>query len=359
MKKFLSLIAVLVGAVSMMAETVFTFSSSEDLNQTKDGITLVIAKGNGSTAPVFQNPFYNSEYHPEMRLYLGNTITISGEGLSSIQLVCAKSGASNKEYAGLSASTGSLVSGGVAENATDWKVDSWTGHASSVVFTLTGKGQRQIQQIVVNGEPVELKPEEEVLPTAEDLDPAYEYAEPTDVSPKDTTIIKKEYAFIDYNILVHCSLGSILKAEEDTNPSDEEDNSHPAYFNCNANYQLTFSATQPIKGIAIDGFVRKAFDATCDHGTIQFLTDPDMDMEGWPALVILNVNATSVTLECPKQLRCYGVHVYFQDNPDPLYEQEGLETIHSNSTVTKMLRDGQLVIIKDKKQFTVNGTEVQ
>lgn len=343
-----------------MAETVFTFSSSADLNQTKDGITLVIAKGNGQTEPVYKES-WNIEYQPnEMRLYLGNTITVSGEGLSSIQLVCAKSGASNKEYAGLSASTGSLVTGGVAENATDWKVDSWTGNASSVVFTLTGKGQRQIQQIVVNGEPVELKPEEEEqLPTAEDLDPAYEYAEPTNVSPKDTTIIKKEYAFIDNNILVHCSLGSILKAEEDTDAREDVDNSHPAYFNCNADYQLTFSATQPIKGIAIDGFVRKAFDATCDHGTIQFLTDPDMDMEGWPALVIMDINATSVTLDCPKQLRCYGVHVYFQDNPDPLYEQEGLETIHSHSTVTKMLRDGQLVIIKDKKQFTVNGTEVQ
>ena len=359
MKKFLSLITVLAGAVSMMAETVFTFTSSADLNQTKDGITVTLAKGSGQTEPVYKES-WNPEIQPsDMRLYLGNTITVSGEGLNSIQMVFAKSGASNKEYTGLSASTGNLVSGGVSESATDWKVDSWTGNATSVVFTLTGKGQRQIQQIVVNGEPVEIKPEEEVLPTEEDLDPAYEYAEPTDVSPKDTTIIKKEYAFIDNNILVHCSLGSILKAEEDTDEREDVDNSHPAYFNCNANYQLTFSAAQPIKGIAIDGFVRKAFDASCDHGTIQFLTDPDMDMEGWPALVIMDIDATSVTLECPKQLRCYGVHVYFQENPEPLYE-EGIEAIHSNQTQsTKLLRDGQLVIIKDKKIFTANGTEIQ
>ena len=358
MKKIVTVWAALCYVFSVCAATQFTFSSSADLSQTKDGFSIAIAQGSGSTAPVFQNPFYNAEYHPEMRLYLGNTITVTGDKLTNIQLVFAKSGASNKQYTGLSASVGELVSGGESESATDWKVDRWTGDATSVVFTLTGKGQRQIQQIVIDGEPVDIKPEEEILPTAEDLDPAYSYAEPTDVSPKDTTVIKKEYAFIDHNILVHCSLGSILKAEADSDPDDEEDDSHPAYFNCNAGYQLTFTATQPIKGIAIDGFVRKAFEATCDHGTIQFIADQDADLEGSPALVVLDVNSTSVTITCPKQLRCYGVHVYFEQNPEPLFT--GVESIQKSEIRSqKILRNGQLVIIRDKKQFTLNGTEVQ
>lgn len=358
MKKLYTIFLLVCFALSVYAETEFTFTSSEDLNQEKDGITVVLGQGsNTQNAPVFQNPFYNNESHPEMRLYLGNTITISGENLTNIQMVFAKSRASNKDYAGLSASVPELVSGGIAEDATDWQVDTWTGNATQVVFTLIGKGQRQIQRILIDGEPIEINPIVEVLPTEDDLDPNYEYAEPTEVAPKDTTVIKKEYAFIDNNILVHCDLGSILKAEEDSNPEDEEDDSHPAYFNCNAGYTLTFTATQPIKGISIDGFVRKAFDATCDKGEIQFLTDPDRDMEGWPALVIMDIDSTSVTLNCPKQLRCYAVRVFFEENPDPI--EEGIDNISSEIKAQKVLQNGQLYIIKNGRVYTAEGTAVK
>lgn len=358
MKKLYTIFLLVCFALSVYAETEFTFTSSADLNQEKDGITVVLGQGsNTQNAPVFQNPFYNNEYHPEMRLYLDNTITISGENLTNIQMVFAKSRASNKDYAGLSASVPELVSGGIAEDATDWQVDTWTGNATQVVFTLIGKGQRQIQRILIDGEPIEINPIVEVLPTEDDLDPNYEYAEPTEVAPKDTTVIKKEYAFIDNNILVHCDLGSILKAEEDSNPEDEEDDSHPAYFNCNAEHTITFTATQPMKGVSIDGYVRKAFNATCDHGTLQFLTDPDFEMEGWPALVILDINNTSVTLTCPKQFRCYGAQFYFQENPDPLFE--GIEQTQSTTPAAKMLLDGQLYIIKNGRTFTASGAEVK
>lgn len=310
MKNICTFLAAVCFALSAMAETEFTFTSAADMNQTKDGYTISLAQGsNTQKAPVFQNPYYNSEYHPEMRMYLGNTITVSGENLTNIQMVFAKSGASNKEYTGLSASVGDLVSGGTSTDATDWKVDSWTGNATSVVFSLTGKGQRQIQRIVIDGEPIVIIPDEpDPLPTRDDLDGDFVYSEPTAIFPKDTTVLKAEYAFIDNNILVHCDMGSIVKGTDTTS----------AYFNCNANYQITFTATQPIKGIAIDGFVRKDFDASCDHGEIQYLTDEDKDMEGWPALVIMDINATSVTLSCPKQIRCYELRVYFQENPDPI-----------------------------------------
>lgn len=344
MKKLYTILMLICFALSVYAETEFTFTSSADLNQEKDGITVDIAQGSGSKAPILTTDYETQK--PEMRLYLGNTITISGENLTNIQLVCAKSSASNKNYASLSASTGNLVTGGVATDKNDWKVDKWTGSTTNVVFTLTENGQRRIQRIVIDGDSITFDPEPE-LPTAEDLDPNYTYDEPTIVNVPDTQFFKNEYAFIDNNVLVSCPQGSIMKATDTTF----------AYFNCNANYSLTFTATQPIKGIAIDGFVRKAFHATCDKGEIQFLTDEDLDMEGWPALVITDIDATSVTLNCPKQLRCYGVRVFFEGNPAPI--EDGIDTIESAIKAQKVLQNGQLYIIRNGRTYTAEGAVVK
>ena len=330
------------------AETVFTFTSAADMNQTQGDYTVVIAQGSSSNAPSATIDYQTQE--PEMRLYAGNTITVSSNvAMTNIQMVFAKSSASNKQYTGLSANTGELVSGGVAEDKNDWKVDRWTGNATSIVFTLTDKGQRRIQKLVIGGDSITIDTTSAVLPTAEDLQIDYIYAEPTEVQPKDTVIWKEEYAFIDNNILVYCNQGSIVRATDTTF----------AYFNCNAEYQLTFTATQPIKGLEIDGFVRKAFNASCDHGTIQYLTDSDQDMEGWPAMVLMDVNSESVTLNCPKQLRCYGVRVYFQENPDPLFPHEGIENTSDEVKATKVYINGQLFIRKNGRTFTTTGTEIR
>ena len=335
-------------SMSVWGETVFTFAAAGDMNQTKDGISLSIATGNGQNEPKATTDYETQQ--PEMRLYTGNTITISGNELKDIQLVCAKSSASGKEYTGLSASTGELVSGGEAADKNDWKVDHWTGNATSVVFTLTGKGQRRIQKIVVGGEAVVIEPVETVLPTEEDLEANYSYAEPTAVNVPDTQFFKNEYAFISNNILVYCGQGSIIKATDTT----------AAYFNCNANYSLTFTATEPIKGIEIDGFVRKAFSATCAPGEIEYLTDVDFDREGFPAMVIRNIDAQSVTLSCPKQLRCYGVRVYFQENPEHLNPADGIENIQPSAVRSqKKLRDGQIYIIQNDRTYTTTGVEIR
>ena len=348
MKKIL-LFAALCFAIISQAETVFIFSTSTDINQTKDGITLTMAQGsNSSNAPTVTTDYQTGS--PEMRVYVGNTITLSGTNLTNIQLVCAKSSASNKQYAGLSESTGTLVSGGEATDKNDWKVDSWTGSTNSVTFTLTGTGQRRIQRIVVGGAPIVIDPTEESLPTAEDLKTDYVYSEPTIVLPKDTTIWQAEYAFIHNNILTHCSQGSIIKETDTTY----------AYFNCNANYSITFTASQNIKGIAISGFVRKAFNATCDHGNITFLTDEDFDMEGWPALVITDINSKDVTLYCPKQFRCYELKVYFKENPDPIGTETYIRptTSHQEQTPNKILVNGQLYIQRDGHIYSAQGQQV-
>ena len=350
MKRY-TLFTLLLIAVNTLAGTTFEFQSADDLSQTEDGFTVVLAKGNGTESPKY-NVSWNTDYMPsDMRLYTGNTITVSGEGLTNIQMVFAKTAPNNKQYTGLSASVGDLVSGGEASSNTDWKIDVWTGEASQVVFTLTGKGQRQITKLVINGEPIQLEEPEEPapLPTEDDLQTDYSYSEPTLVSVPDTTIVKTEYAFIDQNVLVHCTQGSIVKATDTTE----------AYFNCNAGFQMSFTATKPIMGLEVNGYVRKAFSATCDNGKISYLTNDDYELEGDPVLVIRNINSTSVTLTCPKQIRCYAVRIYFESNPDPLGTETAInETEHSQTQVQKILRNGQTLIITDNNTFTITGEQL-
>ena len=329
-------------ALGMMAETVFTFTTSSDMNQTKDGITVVLAKGSGGTAPVAKTDWETQQ--PEMRLYVGNTITVSSESaLTDIQMVFAKSSASNNNYAGLSANPGKLEDGGTSTSKTDWKTDHWTGEATSVVFTLTESGQRQIKQIVIGGEPIDIDPVEDVLPTAEDLVADYMYAEPTLVQVPDTTIFGKEYAFISNNILVHCSEGSIVRA------LGEED----AYFGCRENQQLTFTATQPMARIEINGNVRKLFSASSDKGEIWYASDPEQETAADPVLKVSEINAKEVTVTCDKNLSCYGIWVYFED------ATEAVERTSALPSASKILRNGQLLILRNDRVYTVNGSEVQ
>ena len=309
MKKIFFVITGVCLSLGITAETVFTFTT-DAMSQTQDGITVSLAQGSSQNAPKATTDYETQK--PEMRLYVGNTITVSATAnFSDIQLVCAKSSASNKAYAGLSASVGDLKDGGVAEDKTDWKIDHWTGDANYVVFTLTGSGQRRIQQLVVDGETVVIEPEQ-TLPTIDDLDwTGYFYQEPETIHVPQTQLFQKEYAFIDGNILVHCSKGSIVKASKD------ED----AYFGCQAEQTLTFTATDYIKGIAIKGNVRKAFSASTSKGTISYCSDPDLETAADPVLVVRNIDDWTVTITCDKNLSCYEVYVYFEENPSIACEE--------------------------------------
>ena len=329
-------------ALGMKAETVFTFTTAADMNQTKDGITVEIAKGSSGTAPVAQTDWETQK--PEMRLYVGNTITVSSENtLTDIQLVFAKSSASNKNYAGLSASVETLNDGGTSISKTDWKTDHWTGEATSVVFTLTGSGQRQIKQIIIGGEEVIITPDETPLPTVEDLVTDYVYAEPTLVSVPDTTIFGKEYAFISNNILVHCSEGSIVRAMEE----------EAAYFGCRENQQLTITAAQPMARIEINGNVRKLFTATSDKGVIWYAADPDHETAADPVVKVSEINAKEVTINCDKNLSCYGMRVYFEE------ATEAVEMVKDSYPTSKILRNGQLYILRNDRVYTVSGSEIR
>lgn len=337
-------ILILAATLSLSAQaTSFFYDADGTQTQTIDGITIKLEKGTGSNAPAYSS--YNG-----MKIYAGNTITIdAAEAFKNVQLVFSKN--EGKDYLSYSASVGSVASGGTSTALDDKKLDVWTGETTHLVFTFGTKGQRVLYQIEVDGEPIEINPVSYVDTTS--LNPSYVYTEPTVVTqPADWTFFKKEYAFISNNIRVSCPQGSIILATDTTE----------AYFNVNVPGTLTFEATRPMKGLAITGMVRKLFDASVDKGHIEFCSpgEFDTDLEDSPVVIITDIDATSVTLTCPKQVRCYSVRIYFDANPAETLDCDGLlEAIEAVPSETnawrKELRDGQLLLIYQDKVFTVTG----
>lgn len=298
MKKFFTFLASTLLLCGSASATTFNFTSDESVSQTADGYTVKIDKGSGNNAPKY--------YDNGLRLYAQNTITVSGEDLTRISITFSMQG--SKEYASLTASAGSLVSGGTSTSANEKVTDIWTGSASSVTFTLGSTGQRLIYSLVVNG-----TPGEEETPSnpgggddtpgtggdSSELNPDFQYPEPTLVGNPGITVQGDAYSFVESNVLVACTKGAVTAD----------------YFSAHAGFDLTFTATRPIKGIVINGMVKKDFEATATSGSLSYLT-PDEDTTADPVLVLTDVNAKSVTISCVKQLRCYGVEIYFDSNPE-------------------------------------------
>lgn len=298
--RFLSLFTALSLTLTLSATT-FEYKADGTQTQTIDGITVKLEKGgNATNAPAYSS--YNG-----MKMYANNTITIDAEqAFKNVQLVFSKN--DNKAYLTMTVSEGELVSGGVSTHKDSLKVDNWNGETKKLVFTMGASGQRLIHKIIVDGDPIEIDPIPTVvaIDTAE-WDPTWlYYAEPTAIITPDTTFSKKEYIFVQTNIRVHCTQGAII------------DTASTPYFNCHEGNQLSFEATQPIKGLVINGYVRRQFSASVDKGDIEYCSPGALeeDREGYPVVIISDINDTKVTISCDKQLRCYSVYVYFEANPN-------------------------------------------
>ncbi len=116
----------------------------------------------------------------------------------------------------------------------------------------------------------------------------------------DNTYNNIEYKFTENGITVACTKSA----------------NRSTYFGCNANESLTISAERDIKGISIDGYVKKDYTATVTAGTVTYVDAADGEVEANPVVVITDINAKSVTINNVKQLRCYEMTVYFDANPD-------------------------------------------
>lgn len=286
----------LLAAMSMSAATEFTYSTSVE-SQSADGFTALLGKGSSNNAP--------AAYDNGVRMYANNTVTIVGDGITKVELTFAKQG--SKAYATLTANLAGLENGGESTAETDPKTDVWTGSTDSIVFTLGASGQRLIKRIVIN------RAEGEVLPgdstdapvpadsTQQALDSTYVYGDTAFVVRPTENVQGAAYSFIDNNIQVSASKGAIA------------DN----YFSCHAGENITFTATQPFKGIVISGYVKKDFSATANKGNLSFATTDNQEgLTTDPVIVITDIDSTSVTINCAKQMRCYEVRVFFAANPE-------------------------------------------
>ena len=109
----------------------FTLSSADAV--TKNGVTVTFAMGGGTTAPTW--------YDPGLRLYAGNTVTVSyNSEISKIEFNWEKQG--NKDFASATADVESYT------HPTAAGIGTWTGSNDTVVFTI-GKGQLQLNTFSV------------------------------------------------------------------------------------------------------------------------------------------------------------------------------------------------------------------
>lgn len=131
------------------------------------------------------------------------------------------------------------------------------------------------------------------------LDTTYVYDEPTTVEPFDSIGSNKAYAFINNNIYINVTQGA----------------RYNEYFSCNAGATMTIAASKPIKGITIDGLIKKNFDVDASSGDVEYMDASEDEVEGTPVLIIKNVNEDTLILTCEKQMRVYALNVYFDANP--------------------------------------------
>ena len=147
-----------------------------------------------------------------------------------------------------------------------------------------------------------------------------EAEDPIIILAPDTFVNKQAFSFTDQGITISITKASAYPADHEWN------NLKITYFACIAGEQMTISAEEPIKGIAINGWTKKNFSATADFGTLSFLSDEYEDTTGEPVLTISDIDNPSVTFSCDNQLRCFSVEVYFTQNPGEL-SGEVLDTV--------------------------------
>ena len=146
-----------------------------------------------------------------------------------------------------------------------------------------------------------------------ELDTAYVYSEPTIVANNDSIGNNIPYSFVSNNVKVSASTGARTGT----------------YFSVNANNALTFTTTRPMKALVVNGFLKKDFEAEASAGEIIYVDASDEDVTAEAVLAITDIDTTSVTIACVKQMRCYSVSIYFAANPDVEIEPGEEEDIYS------------------------------
>lgn len=193
----------------------------------------------------------------------------------------------------------------LAKEANADKAFTGTAADGDIVITISkGAKSAWVKKIVVTADKAGSDEEED---EDNDLDPAYVYGEPTAINASELTATA--YPFVQNNIKIESTSGAI----------NEE------YFSCYAGSNITFTTTKAMKAIVVNGYIKKGFEATASSGDIEYADASDEEVTGNPVLFVKNINSKTLTLSCDKQLRCYSVEVYFNENPDVEIEEGGDE----------------------------------
>lgn len=292
MNKFFSLVLALVASLGIaMAGTVYDFSSA------------IPAGWSVNPAP---NGFEETGDARGMQMTASTTITLPGvQNVGSVVI----NGSSNIADYTVQVKVGSTSFGTQTIDKANDQTWTFSGTVSSgelkIIVTRGSKKSLYIKTVTIDGTAdTPQTPGDDTQ-----LDSTYVYAEPTMVVNTDSVGSNREYSFVSNNILVHTTTGARVSQ----------------YFGVNAGNSITFTATQPMKAIVVNGFIKKGFEAEASSGEIAYADADEDNVEADQVLAVTDINATSLTIDCEKQMRCYSVAVYFQANPDSLDIEPGGE----------------------------------
>lgn len=279
MKKLFSLLFVAMTMVSLAHASTVVINGSEFTGGTESTGSSVTLKKNGVTISTDKGYAAGTE----LRVYAGGKLTISAT--SKMTAIAFEHGQKTK-----------LTLQDVTPNSTTFTADATKQiRLTKITITLDGTGTTE------GGEGGDEGGDDEGGEGGDEsgLNEEYVYSEPTVVENHDSVGNNMAYSFIQNNIKVDCTKGARTGS----------------YFSCNAGSSITFTATKNIKGLVIDGYVKKGFEATATAGSIDYVDAYDEEVTADPVLVITDINSKSITIDCDKQMRCYSVEFYFDANP--------------------------------------------
>lgn len=239
----------------------------------------------------------------------GPTASLTLKGVKDVTKIVVTCSANVVEKNSIAVTVGNESWGSVKLGKETNAEKTFTGNASEgevvVNIALTEKSL-WISKITVTGTKEDGNGGETETDT-DTLDPLYIYGEPTIIGVSGEECSNSAYSFVQNNIRVSTTVGA------------QNEN----YFGCNATGAISFTAARPIKAIVINGYIKKDFDAEVDFGQIVYADASEDYVEANPVVVITDVDHESVTINCAKQLRCYSVEVYFEENPDVEIDNDG------------------------------------
>lgn len=338
MKKILSLLAAVLFAGSMMADQV-TVTASNFTATTESAFSKVIegVKFSCSTGTVGS----------ELRIFAGQTLTISvGEGgsISKIDFTSTANGSAKYGLGKFAALDGFTYDA----NAT---TGSWTGNATEVTFNASA--QVRLTQIVVTYVRGTVDPEEDEE-GGDDSDLSYDY------EPSATTVnIALNYMkYVDYT----ASDGVVLLVLGDEEDLNEAPNWAELSFNATSFSGSIPAGTYPINDTDAAGTFTSSPGGNDDYDYPSYLGidagdgyyDPYYLMSGNVIIAAdgsITVNATSykgstVTITCTGQ-------------EGTVDDEQGIENVVLEDSARKVMVDGAMYIIRDKKMYNAQGAQVK